>query len=240
MRISQLLATTATSVLLASSVSAFAADTVYGKDFGHGSNYTTAIHDTSVTFSAYTGANANKLKEAVFSYKPAQDGYQGVGVSPKKGSDVTVGEIDKGEWIVADFAKASTVSNLTLGLLFDGPEYGDKKEQASITVTYFDNSTNTFTLIATGTTTASWIGGFGVVTNLSAASNGLGGVWSVENPFGGTAVKSFSLTSLKDKSDFTLYSVTAVPEPESYAMLALGLGLVGFVARRRDRSRLYV
>ncbi|OZA36288.1 MAG: hypothetical protein B7X87_14305 [Hydrogenophilales bacterium 17-64-34] len=29
------------------------------------------------------------------------------------------------------------------------------------------------------------------------------------------------------------FSVTAVPEPETYAMLLAGLGLVGFVARRR-------
>ncbi len=239
MYISKLLVTTATGVLLTASASAFAADTVYGKDFGNGPSYSTAIHDTSVTFTAHTGSNPNHLKDAVFSYKPAQDGYQGVGVSPKKGSDVTVGEIDKHEWIFADFTKASVISNLTLGLLFDGPEYNDKKEQASITVTYFDNSTSTFTLIATGATTASW-NGFGSVLNLSPAADSLGGVWSLDNPFGDTAVKSFSLTSLKDKSDFTLYSVTAVPEPESYAMLALGLGLVGFMARRRDRSNLYV
>lgn len=31
------------------------------------------------------------------------------------------------------------------------------------------------------------------------------------------------------------FSVTAVPEPESYAMLLAGLGLVGFAARRRAR-----
>lgn len=31
-------------------------------------------------------------------------------------------------------------------------------------------------------------------------------------------------------------TVTAVPEPESYAMLLAGLGLMGFVAKRRSRS----
>lgn len=239
MRISTLLAATTSSVFMASSLAAFAADTVYGKDFGNGSSHTTAIHDTTVTFSAHTGADPNSLQTALFSYKPAQDGYQGAGVSPSAGGDVTVGEIDKHEWIFANFTNARVVSNLTLGLLFDGPEYGDPHEQASITVTYFDNTTNTFTFTATGTTTASW-GGMGTWQNLSPASDGMGGVWSLENPFGATAVKYFAVTSLQNQSDFTLYSVTAVPEPESYAMLVLGLGLVGFIARRRDRSNLYV
>jgi hypothetical protein len=39
-------------------------------------------------------------------------------------------------------------------------------------------------------------------------------------------------------SSFTLTStaVAAVPEPETYAMLAAGLGIVGFVASRRRRN----
>jgi hypothetical protein len=31
--------------------------------------------------------------------------------------------------------------------------------------------------------------------------------------------------------------VTAVPEPESYAMLLAGLGLMGAIARRRNKSK---
>jgi hypothetical protein len=31
------------------------------------------------------------------------------------------------------------------------------------------------------------------------------------------------------------YSVVAVPEPETYAMMLMGLGLLGFVARRRKQ-----
>ncbi|MDE1546596.1 PEP-CTERM sorting domain-containing protein [Dechloromonas agitata] len=35
--------------------------------------------------------------------------------------------------------------------------------------------------------------------------------------------------------DTTAFTVTAVPEPKSYAMLFAGLGLMGFMARRRSR-----
>ena len=35
----------------------------------------------------------------------------------------------------------------------------------------------------------------------------------------------------------TLYSMAPVPEPETYAMLLAGLGLVGFMARRRNAQR---
>jgi hypothetical protein len=34
----------------------------------------------------------------------------------------------------------------------------------------------------------------------------------------------------------TLYSLAPVPEPETYALLIAGLGLVGFSARRRQKT----
>jgi hypothetical protein len=46
----------------------------------------------------------------------------------------------------------------------------------------------------------------------------------------GTAAGSYGGTYLAS------LTVTAVPEPESYAMLLAGLGLMGFVARRRARG----
>ena len=38
-------------------------------------------------------------------------------------------------------------------------------------------------------------------------------------------------------SHATLYSVTAVPEPETYALLAAGLTFVGWASRRRKRQQ---
>jgi len=40
-------------------------------------------------------------------------------------------------------------------------------------------------------------------------------------------------TSFNDMGAATLYFTAAVPEPESYALMLGGLGLVGFMARRR-------
>ena len=34
-------------------------------------------------------------------------------------------------------------------------------------------------------------------------------------------------------NEFSAVAVTAVPEPETYALLLAGLGLLGFAARRR-------
>ncbi len=47
---------------------------------------------------------------------------------------------------------------------------------------------------------------------------------------------SFSISGLpRDFSNYRTYSsnVSAVPEPETYAMMLVGLSLIGFAARRR-------
>jgi hypothetical protein len=46
----------------------------------------------------------------------------------------------------------------------------------------------------------------------------------------------YSLTKLESATYQDLLTVTAVPEPESYALLLAGLGVVGFMARRRRRD----
>jgi hypothetical protein len=60
-----------------------------------------------------------------------------------------------------------------------------------------------------------------------------------------SVVSSFTVTTLGGPADLTYAqigysrvsaSVTAVPEPETYAMLLAGLGLLGFAARRRKQK----
>lgn len=214
------------------SMSAYADTTVYGSNFGTGSTYATQLNGVATTFSAYSGSSAS-----TFTNK-SQGGYTGAGVAGGGTLEINIGESIKGS-----FASPITISNFTLGLLFDGPEYGDVNEVAQISATYADNSVHTFTFTATGSNTAVWTGS-GSFVNLSAATEGAGAVWSLSDPFGGAAVKSIAFTALKgacgsaggacnNQSDYTLISVSAVPEPESYAMMLAGLGLMGFVASRR-------
>ena len=43
----------------------------------------------------------------------------------------------------------------------------------------------------------------------------------------------FSVNSIADKDNVVTDTISAVPEPETYAMLLAGLGLVGYAARRK-------
>jgi len=56
--------------------------------------------------------------------------------------------------------------------------------------------------------------------------------------FVGSGVTSMTV-SIAGETDFALgdvYTISAIPEPEIYAMLAAGLGFMGFVARRRKQQ----
>ncbi|MFL1463422.1 PEP-CTERM sorting domain-containing protein [Roseococcus sp. DSY-14] len=166
----------------------------------------------------------------------------GVGVSGGRTGD----EIDIGEAITGTpLGGPVRVTSLTLGVLFDGPEFDDVNEVAQVTV----NGTLSFLLTAIGATTATWTG-LGTVTNISpATANGGGAGWRIDNPFGQLAITSISLTALpgacagdallggcSNPSDFTLVQMVtapaAVPAPGALALFGaalLGLGL----ARRR-------
>ena len=49
----------------------------------------------------------------------------------------------------------------------------------------------------------------------------------------GALITSLVFSSTQDAFEVARFSITAVPEPETYAMMLAGLGLMGFVARRR-------
>ena len=75
-------------------------------------------------------------------------------------------------------------------------------------------------------------------SSVVAAANDM--LHSAHNANSGSTQYSFNLYTNIDKQDYlvaTMSSVTPVPEPETYAMLLAGLGLIGFTARRRRAAK---
>jgi len=51
----------------------------------------------------------------------------------------------------------------------------------------------------------------------------------------GSLITSLVFSSNQDAFEVARFSTTPIPEPETYAMMLAGLGLMGFVARRRKQ-----
>lgn len=187
----------------------------------------------------FTLTGSNKI---AFKSVPNLDNTSGLGV---QGGGNT--EINLGEFLNVGFKKLSVLEELTLSFLYRPGVHADRVfEVALVTVNDIINGT----LTVTGNTSAVFSTG-ATVFNLSPSSNTGGGVYSILNPFGNTAIKGFSLTaqsnvtgprsvSVTQNSDFALSSVkvtaaTAVPEPGTVGAL-LGVGAMTGLTQLRRRK----
>lgn len=187
-----------------------------------------------VTFTGYTGAAVASLG------LKSQNGITFLGVQGGKNGRGD-NEIDFDQSLKVVFSAPQILTILDLGLLFDGDEYRDFQEIATITAI---GSGLTYNLTATGATSAVYTGPGASVANVDPAVVNKGATWKISNPFSTTAIWGFVLSPLNnpwapkgsDKSDFSLQSFTTRRVPDASSTLALaGLALLGLGAWSRSR-----
>jgi hypothetical protein len=148
-------------------------------------------------------------------------------------------ELDLGQTLTVNFFQPERLGSITLALLFNGPEYGDKNEVAAAKT----DSGDVYKLKVTGEFAGTWYknGVAQYAVTGSETWEGGDGLWTLVNPFGTDKVVSFTLYPLtasagfKSNSDFGLFAFSTVPDAGSTVAL-MGLALIGLAgAARRSR-----
>jgi len=131
-------------------------------------------------------------------------------------------------WSVGIFPSEQTgpgVVSFSTGVRYYGFLWGSSDWYNSVTFNLAGGDTASVTL--TGSDVPSGTGDQSVARYLNFFAQGNEVITSV----------SFSSRDNAFETDNHAYSVTAVPEPQTYAMMLAGLGLIGSIARRRNKSK---
>jgi hypothetical protein len=129
----------------------------------------------------------------------------------------------------SDFSRESVFRNnnylasATLAFLFDGPEYGDYQERASIEAAFFGSLGSSTSTVSTGSSS-------GLVQLGSLFGNQL----LASLTFSAVAGICGEGLSCHNQSDYSIKNIVTVPEPVTLALIALGL--IGLVIARRRHS----
>ncbi|MEP0865237.1 PEP-CTERM sorting domain-containing protein [Funiculus sociatus GB2-A5] len=212
-------------------------------------NNTASAGPTSCTTAdgiTLTAGATNPVSGGAKLTKKEVNGVKGVGVynDSSKANLGSQQETDFGETLTLSVEKPTIFESLDLSFLYQKGEFGDfLNEVAQVTAGGF---TGTLKVLSATQAQWNWNGIEQLVTALSPSNKSGGGLYSIVNPFGNTAVSSIVLTSPQEAgrsyrySDFALAGAktasASVPEPTTLA----GLGLVGgllVASRRRKRSQ---
>ena len=150
---------------------------------------------------------------------------------------------DGGPWIASGTASKWLTPTVNEGQSFDPSSSGGYSWTLSFDLTGFNQSTASFS--------AQWATDNSGVVKLNGAQIGTSSSFSSWSSFAassgfnsGVNTLEFVVTNLASSSgnptglrvEFLSSTVAAVPEPETYAMLLAGLGLMGTIARRRKQK----
>lgn len=146
-------------------------------------------------------------------------------------SDQPFADIPKGGVFGGDFLAAGPTSTSPASLTFTGAgvDY----------ISFLWGSPDTFNLLTVGSTAPGATSQEFTAMSLGfPVSNGDQSFSQYVQFTGlnGSKITSLTFSSAIDAFESANYSVTPIPEPETYALMLAGLGLVGLIARRRQKG----